>query len=139
MTVGDRIKSAREAIGMTQSELGKICGVTKQTIFKYENNIITNIPLDKLKLISIALNVSAAKLMDWETDDGGIDIGLAQLETGLSEHEVIDLVDTSSANRKIDDSDLMFALWGDTDEVTEEDLEDVKRYAAFVRERKQKK
>lgn len=40
--------------------------------------------------------------------------------------------------RKISDKDIMFALWGDTSEVSEEDLEDVKRYAAFIRERKQK-
>ena len=39
----------------------------------------------------------------------------------------------------IDDNALMFALWGDTTEMDEDDLEDVKRYAAFVRERKQKK
>ena len=30
----------------------------------------------------------------------------------------------------------MFGLWGDSDDVDEEDLADVKRYAAFVRERK---
>lgn len=45
----------------------------------------------------------------------------------------------SKSERRINDADLMFALWGDTDEVTEEDLEDVRRYAAFVLERKQKK
>lgn len=97
MTVGDRIKIARESIGMTQGELGKICGVTKQTIFKYENNIITNIPLDKLKLISSGLNISAAKLMDWETEDGGIDLGIAQYETGLSAEEVENLIDTKKS------------------------------------------
>lgn len=48
-------------------------------------------------------------------------------------------VPVKASDRQIDDADLMFALWGDTDEVTEEDLEDVRRYAAFVRERKQKK
>lgn len=95
MTIGDRIKSARESIGMTQEELGKICGVTKQTIFKYENNIITNIPLDKLKLISIGLNISAAALMDWETEDGGIDIGIAKVETGMSEDEVVRFIDST--------------------------------------------
>ena len=30
-------------------------------------------------------------------------------------------------------------LWGDSDDVDEDDLDDVKRYAAFVRERKKKK
>lgn len=41
--------------------------------------------------------------------------------------------------RLISDDDLMFALWGDTDEVSKDDLEDVKNYAAFVRERKKRK
>nr|DAL99244.1 MAG TPA: Cro/C1-type HTH DNA-binding domain protein [Caudoviricetes sp.] len=41
--------------------------------------------------------------------------------------------------RTISDEDIMFALWGDTTDVDEDDLDDVKRYAAFVRERKKKK
>ena len=41
--------------------------------------------------------------------------------------------------RTISDEDIMFALWGDTTDVDEDDLVDVKRYAAFVRERKKKK
>lgn len=97
MTLGERIKTAREAMDMTQEELGKICGVKKQTIFKYENNIITNIPFNKLKLISRGLKVSVPKLMDWETEDGGIDLGIAQYETGLSEDEVENLISTPAS------------------------------------------
>lgn len=41
--------------------------------------------------------------------------------------------------RQVSDDDIMFALWGDASEIDKDDLEDVKRYAAFVRERKQKK
>lgn len=41
--------------------------------------------------------------------------------------------------RQISKKDVMFALWGDTDEVDEEDLADVQRYADFIRERKRKK
>ena len=37
------------------------------------------------------------------------------------------------------DEDLAFALWGDTTDIDEQDLEDVKRFAAFIRERKKKK
>ena len=42
----------------------------------------------------------------------------------------------SPGDRVITDADLMFALWGDTDEVGEEDLADVRRYAQFIKERK---
>lgn len=50
---------------MTQDQLGKACGVTKQTIFKYENNIISNIPTDKIQMAADALGVSSAYLMGW--------------------------------------------------------------------------
>lgn len=34
------------------------------------------------------------------------------------------------------DAELIFALWGDTDDIDEKDLEDVRRFAAFIKERK---
>lgn len=70
MTMGERIRAAREAGNITQEELGRVCGVTKQTIFKYENNIITNIPVDKLESIAAFLNVSPGYLLGWEPDAG---------------------------------------------------------------------
>ncbi len=63
--MGERIRAAREAEHKTQEELGKACGVTKQTIFKYENNVITNIPIDKLENIAAFLNVSPSYLLGW--------------------------------------------------------------------------
>lgn len=46
---------------------------------------------------------------------------------------------TQQGERQISDSDMMFALWGDSDEMDQADLDDVKRYADYVRERKRKK
>lgn len=40
------------------------------------------------------------------------------------------------SGERMTDEDLKFALWGGADDITEEDLEDVRRYAAFVRARK---
>lgn len=45
---------------------------------------------------------------------------------------------TPGGERAVSDKEIMFALWGDTTDVDESDLEDVKRYAAFIRERKKK-
>lgn len=64
-TVGDRIKSLREASGMTQVELAEKINSTKQTIYKYENNIVTNIPSDKLEKIAGCLGTSPEYLMGW--------------------------------------------------------------------------
>lgn len=66
MDKGSRIKAAREAAGLTQEELGVLCGTTKQTIFKYENNIVTNIPTDRMEKMAEVLNVTPAYLMGWE-------------------------------------------------------------------------
>ena len=66
MTIGERLKIARENAGFTLEELGKMCGTTKQTIYKYENGVITNIPIDRLERIASALNVSAAYLIGWD-------------------------------------------------------------------------
>jgi transcriptional regulator with XRE-family HTH domain len=65
MTTGQKIRSARERKNMTQSEVAKLCHTTKQTIFKYENDIVTNIPYEKIILLSKALDVSIEYLFEW--------------------------------------------------------------------------
>ena len=66
MTIGERIKRAREKSGLPQVDLASSVRISKQTLYKYENNIITNIPPDKIEAISFALRVSPAYLMGWE-------------------------------------------------------------------------
>lgn len=46
---------------------------------------------------------------------------------------------TKTGERSVSDDELKFALWGDCQDIDEADLEDVRRYAAFVRERKKAK
>lgn len=69
MTKGDKIRIAREAKGLTQEELGAVCGVSKQTIYKYEQGIITNIPSDKVELICSEHDISPVYLMGWEAGE----------------------------------------------------------------------
>lgn len=66
MTIGQRIRTARERRDMTLDEVARRCKTTKQTIFKYENEIVTNIPYDKIVLLSKALDVSPSYLFGWE-------------------------------------------------------------------------
>ena len=51
---------------MTLDEVAQRCNTTRQTIFKYENEIVTNIPYDKIVLLSKALDVSPSYLFGWE-------------------------------------------------------------------------
>lgn len=66
MTIGQRIRNARERRAMTQDDVARLCKTTKQTIFKYENEIVTNIPYDKIVLLAKALDVSPSYLFGWE-------------------------------------------------------------------------
>lgn len=72
MTVGERIKYKRELLGISQTELAKRVNISKQTLYKYENNIITNIPSDKIELIADELSVSAAYIMGWTEEEIGV-------------------------------------------------------------------
>lgn len=73
MTIGERIKKEREKSGLTQSDIAKKVGCATQTVFKYENGIITNIPLDKIAKIAKVLDVTPAYLMGWNDPENTID------------------------------------------------------------------
>lgn len=68
MTKGERIKLLREKANMTQEELAKLLNTTKQTIYKYEQSIVTNIPSDRVERIAEVLNSTPAYIMGWESD-----------------------------------------------------------------------
>lgn len=65
MTVGERIKKIREEKNISQTELAKATNISKQNLYKYENNIITNIPFDKIEDIANCLKISPSYLMGW--------------------------------------------------------------------------
>lgn len=63
MNIGNKIKAARIAKGMTQEELGKHLGVQKSAIAKYENGRVVNIKRSTLKKISDLLDIRASELI----------------------------------------------------------------------------
>ncbi len=65
MKKGDIIKGLRESFGMTQEELAKILGTTKQTVYKYETGVITNIPSDKIEAIADTFQTTPDFVMGW--------------------------------------------------------------------------
>ena len=63
MNVGEKIRAARIAMGMTQEELGKILGVQKSAIAKYEKGRVVNIKRSTLKKISDVLGIRPSELI----------------------------------------------------------------------------
>lgn len=84
MNVHANIKRERLSKGYTLEELAKKVDTTKQTIARYENGEITNIPYERLSAIAEALGCTPGYLMGWE-DPGEYVSPIAQQISDLSQ------------------------------------------------------
>ena len=69
MTVGERIKNRRKEIGMSADVLAQRIGVSRSTIFRYENGSIENLPMSNLEPIAKTLYTSVQYLMGWDDNE----------------------------------------------------------------------
>lgn len=94
MTIGEKIKAIREERGMTLEEVGKIVGVGKSTVRKWEVGMIANMRRDKIAKLADALGVTPAYLMGWtdETTDDTMKypVYYTDPETAKAAQEVFD-------------------------------------------------
>lgn len=108
MTIGERIKQLRLERNLTQQELADRLGTSKQAIYKYENGVVTNIPLDRLEQLANILSTTTSYLTGWE--------------------------ENNEQNKATPDyHDVKVALFGGDGEVTDEMWEEVKQFADFVK------
>lgn len=68
--VHNNIKVFRKERKMTLEQLAAALGTSKQTIHRYENGIISNIPRAKVEELAEALGTTPAELMGWESFRG---------------------------------------------------------------------
>lgn len=68
MSKGDRIRNLRRAKGITQIEMARLLSTTKQTISKYENGIVTNIPSDRVEALAKILETTPEYILGWEEE-----------------------------------------------------------------------
>ena len=66
MTVGERIKELRMTRGLSVTELGKMIGKDRATVYRYESSDIENMPIGILEPLAKALNTTPGVLMGWE-------------------------------------------------------------------------
>lgn len=117
MTVGERIKNLRTDLGMSQVEFADKINVSKQTLYKYENNIITNIPSDKIEAAAIIGNVTPAFLMGWENEKSprhhnkGVVINvLGRVAAGIPIEAITDIIDTEEIPEELAKTGDFFGL-----------------------------
>lgn len=63
MDIGQKIKQARIAKGLTQEELGNLVGLQKSAIAKYENGRVVNIKRSTLQKLAQALDLRGSDLI----------------------------------------------------------------------------
>jgi transcriptional regulator with XRE-family HTH domain len=106
MTVGEKIKYLRESMDLTQTELGERLGVKKNAVSKWECGRVEDIPTSKIKAMATMFGVKPSYLIDDDVEE-----------------------------TVVTDDDIQFALFGGKDDITEKMYEEVKSFAAFVKQR----
>lgn len=91
MKIGSKLRELREAQNMSLDDVARLCKTTRQTIYKYENGIVTNIPYDRILLLSKALNTTPAILLGFSINEEENKISLDCLELTDGEKVVLDL------------------------------------------------
>ena len=66
--LSEKIKFLRKSKGMSLEQLADMVGTSRQTVHRYENGTITNIPHDKIEALAKALDTTPARLMGWEEE-----------------------------------------------------------------------
>lgn len=113
----DRFVQICSRRGITPSRAAIEAGLSKSTVSKWKSTPDAEPTGTAIKKLSEYFGITIAELMGEETEKAP----------------------TNAGERRVSDADLKFALWGDCEDVDDDDLADVMRYAAFVRERKKDK
>lgn len=116
MSLARNIRYLRRKQGWGQDTLAEKLGYKSYTTIQKWESGVSEPPLKMVHTLAALFNVDINDLTNCD------------LETGKAPFE--------SDKRLVSDAELKFALWGECDDVSDDDLEDVRRYAAFVRERK---
>lgn len=106
MNIGEKIKSARLAKGYTQEELGKLIGVQKSAVAKYEKGRVVNIKRSVLAKIAQVLEIPPIELVS-DIEEKPVETAnkLADWYLGLEyKEENIELFSMIEEYKQLDDS-----------------------------------
>ena len=66
--IANNLKNLRKARGLTLDDVAVALGTSKQTIHRYENGVISNIPPEKVVMLADFLGTTPSNLMGWSND-----------------------------------------------------------------------
>ena len=120
-SIGARLKALRLDRGLTQDEVGKRVLVSKQTLYKYENDIVTNIPVDKIELLAEVYHVTPAYIMGWEHPEEAVDASTSYYD----DPEVVAIANEMKENPNIR------VLFDASRGLSKESIEEVRRFVEY--------
>ena len=100
--------------GVSPSRAAIEAGISKSLVTKWKTNNAKDPSPDVLRKLAAYFSMPVSELLGEENK----------------------IAPTDHGERSVSDAELKFALWGDCEDVDDDDIADVRRYAAFVRERK---
>ena len=65
---GDRIRELRIQNNMTLDDVARHLGINRQAVYKYEQGIVTNIPLDKIEKMATLFNSTPDYIAGWSEE-----------------------------------------------------------------------
>jgi transcriptional regulator with XRE-family HTH domain len=96
-------------------EVAEYVGVSEGTVSRWESGDISNMKRDKIYKLAKILKISPLIILGWEDQDGNKSF--------------------DSEPKTVSDEDVQFALFGGRDEITEKMYEEVKNFAAYLKQR----
>lgn len=85
MTLGNKIRMHRKALGLTQTELGEKLGVKVNAVSKWECGRVEDIPTSKIKALANLFGVQPSYLIDDEVEQPTVSDGLTDKDIRLVE------------------------------------------------------
>ncbi len=109
---GEKIRQARKAAGLTQRQLAQHLGVANTSVSNWEKNLSRPDP-DMIQSLCAVLHLQPNDFYGTEP--------------------------VRTAPRSVSDEDIKFALFGGDGEITDAMYDEVKRFAAFLKQREAEK
>ena len=103
MTIGERIKTARLDKGLTQEELGKLVGVKKAAINKYETGLVTNLKRTMIANLATALDVDPVWLLGLDDSRSGEPLPSNVIPISQLQHHRIPVLGSMAAGEPVYD------------------------------------
>lgn len=110
MLISERLKKLRTDKNMSQVDLAKLMNTTKQTIYKYEHDIIGNIPLDRIEEYARIFHVTPSFIVGWEEDKQNMLLDLWDRLNDEGKKKLLDYADDLVQSKKYTELDISQAV-----------------------------